>query len=85
MKFTGTAIDWITGTGKGFGKASVSIDGGAPVTVDMYSSAAKWQQTVFSSGPLSAGPHTMVIQLLGTKNASATGTKVMIDAFNLHS
>ena len=85
VTFTGTAIDWITGTGQGFGKASVSIDGGAPVTVDMYSSAAKWQQTVFSSGPLSAGPHTMVIQLLGTKNPSATGTKVMIDAFNLHS
>jgi Divergent InlB B-repeat domain len=85
VTFTGTAIDWITGTGAGFGKASVSIDGGTPVIVDMYSSGAKWQQTVFSSGPLAAGPHTMVIQLLGTKNASATGTKVMIDAFNLYS
>ena len=83
VTFTGTSIDWKTTKGKAYGKASVKIDGVAKGTVDMYQAAAAWQSLVTFNG-LSAGPHTMVIQVLGQKNASATGTEVVVDGFIVH-
>jgi hypothetical protein len=83
VQFTGTSIDWITATGKAFGKASVTIDGVSKGTVDLYTATAKGK-VLETYGGLSAGAHTMVIQVLGTKNASATGTKVVVDGFTIH-
>ena len=83
VTFTGTAIDWITTKGKAYGMASVTIDGVSMGTIDMYQSATAWQSPVSFTG-LSAGSHTMVIQILGLKNASATSTKVSVDGFIVH-
>jgi Divergent InlB B-repeat domain len=83
VTFTGTSIDWIAATGTVFGKASVTIDGVPQGTVDLYTAAPHWK-VPFTFGGLSAGPHTMVIQVLGQKNASSTGTKVIIDGFTIH-
>jgi Domain of unknown function (DUF1929)/Divergent InlB B-repeat domain/Galactose oxidase, central domain len=83
VTFTGTSIDWKTTKGKGYGKASVTIDGVAKGTFDMFRSATAWQ-SVISFGGLSSGSHTMVIQVLGQKNASATATKVVVDGFIVH-
>lgn len=80
VTFTGTSIDWITTKGPAYGKASVTIDGVDKGTVDLYGSATAWQ-SVLTYGGLSSGSHTMVIRVLGQKNASATGTKVVVDAF----
>ena len=81
--FTGTAIDWVTTRGKAYGKASVTIDGVSKGTFDMYQAATVWQSLITFAG-LSSGPHSMVIKVLGQKNASATGTKVVVDGFIAH-
>ncbi len=83
VTFTGTSIDWVTTKGKAYGKASVTIDGVAKPPVDLYQVATAWQAKV-TYGGLTAGAHTMVIQVLGTKNASATSTKVVVDGFIVH-
>ena len=83
VTFAGTAIDWITTKGKAYGMASVTIDGVGMGTIDLYQSATAWQSDVSFSG-LSGGSHTLVIQVLGQKNASSTSTKVAVDGFVVH-
>ena len=83
VTFTGTSIDWKTTKGPAYGKASVTIDGASKGTVDMYQATTAWQSLI-SYGGLFSGSHTMVIQVLGQKNASATSTKVVVDGFIVH-
>jgi hypothetical protein len=81
--FSGTSVDWITSTGPGWGRAQILLDGISKGTVDLYASAAH-PQTAKTYGGLAAGSHTIQVKVLGTKNASATSTKVAIDAFVVH-
>jgi hypothetical protein len=83
VRFTGTAIDWITAKGKTSGKASVSIDGVSKGTVDLYAPVQTWRSAISYAG-LAPGAHTIVIQVLGQKRAAATGTRVVIDGFVVH-
>ena len=83
VTFTGRGIDWIATGGRGYGMASVSIDGGAHGVVDLYRSATTWKIPIeFTDLP--AGRHTLTITVLGTKNPSATGRSVAIDGFVVH-
>ena len=84
VTFSGTAIDWITARGRGFGRASVAIDGVSKGTVDLYASSTTWR-SIASYGGLASRPHTMVITVLGTKNSAATGTRIVVDGFVVHS
>ena len=84
LSFTGTEIDWITSKGPAFGRASVSIDGTAMGTVDLYRASQTWQATIAYAG-LSAGPHTLVIRVLAQKAAASKGTKVVVDGFRIQS
>jgi hypothetical protein len=84
VSFTGTAIDWITARGKAYGKASITIDGVSKGTVDLYGAAQAWRSVIAYAG-LAPGTHTLVIQILGLKDAAATGTKVVVDGFKVHS
>jgi hypothetical protein len=72
ISFTGTSLDWIAKTGPSYGKAQVTLDGGAPVLVDLYSPIFLYQMKVWSTGSLPSGNHTVKIQWTGQKNASAT-------------
>jgi hypothetical protein len=80
LLFTGTGIEWITATGPSAGKATVSIDGVSEGTVDLYASAVHWQVAETFSG-LATGTHTIVITVLGKKDASSVGTQVIVDSF----
>jgi hypothetical protein len=80
ISFSGTEIDWIASKGPAYGKASVTIDGSSAGTVDLYRASVLWQAPIVFDG-LAAGPHTLVIKVLGTKAAASTGTKVVIDGF----
>jgi hypothetical protein len=83
VTFTGRGIDWIATGGRGYGMASVSIDGAAHGVVDLYRSATTWKIPIeFTDLP--AGRHTLTITVLGTKNPSATGRSVAIDGFVVH-
>jgi uncharacterized repeat protein (TIGR02543 family) len=84
VTFSGTSIEWITAKGKAYGKASVLVDGVPQGTIDFYQVANAWQVHL-TYGGLSAGTHTLTIQVLGQKNASATSAKVLVDGFVIHS
>ncbi len=83
LTFTGTGVDWITATGPDDGEASVAIDGVIRAIVDLYSPSVQWQKLESFTG-LSLASHTIVITVLGSKNTSASGTNVVIDAFVVH-
>ena len=58
----------------------MSVDGGVPVEVDLYSPSVAYQQVVFEASGLSAGSHSLRIEVTGTKSVSSTAAWVEIDA-----
>ena len=81
--FNGTSINVISTRGPDRGKARITVDSDPAVDIDLYNSDQLYQQIVFSEGGLSAGPHTIQIDVLQEANPSATGTRVDIDAFEV--
>ncbi len=61
----------------------MTLDGSAPVVVDLYNSGTLSQQRVWNSGTLVSGNHTIKIEWTGTKNASATATAIGVDAIEV--
>jgi hypothetical protein len=80
MSLMGSGVDWVTATGPSDGMAGVTIDGISRGTVDLYSPTVHWRIAESYAG-LASGPHTIVVTVLGTKDASSTGTQVVVDAF----
>ena len=82
ITFTGSSVSWVSSRNTNRGKAEVWLDGVRVATVDLYASAFGARRTVFARNGLStAVPHTLEVRVLGTRNASATGTRVDADAF----
>lgn len=81
--FNGTYLAWIGKKSPDYGLARVTIDGGAPVTVDLYSSSATWQQKLWNTGVLPAGDHTVRIEWTGVKSANGLGAHINVDAFEI--
>lgn len=79
----GTRVRWIGKRGPTFGTAWVSVDGGASVRVDLYSSKILYRQTLWTSAALPAGKHVVRIRPTGSHSARATGHYVGIDAFDV--
>lgn len=74
IPFRGTAIYWVAKKGPGLGRASVSVDGGTPVAVNLSSgtSPTLYKQRVFGKTGLSNGLHTLKItRTSGTINMDA--------------
>jgi hypothetical protein len=63
--------------------ADVFVDGGFAARVDLYSPNEVVQATVFSTGGLPDGPHTLRIDVTGEKNPAATSAWVIVDAFDV--
>ena len=83
ITFRGTYLAWIAKKSPVYGIAKVSVDGKAPVAVDLYSRQTLWRQKVWATGILSAGTHTVRIYWTGNKNAAATATNIGVDAFDI--
>jgi hypothetical protein len=83
VSFTGSYLAWIAKKSPAYGKAKVTLDGGTPVTVDLYSANTLWQQRAWETGALTTGAHTVKIEWTGTKNAAATDTNISVDAFDI--
>ena len=81
--FTGTYLAWVAKTSPVYGKAKVTLDEGAPVTVDLYSADAVYKSVVWNTGPLASGTHTVKIEWTGTHSSSATDTNIGVDAFDV--
>ena len=80
LTFTGMGVTWVTATGPSEGKATVTIDGVNRGTIDLYSPIVQWQVMEPYAG-LASGTHTILITVLGTKDAASAGTQVVVDAF----
>jgi subtilisin family serine protease len=84
ISFTGTGIDWIARTGPSSGKAWVRLDTEERVLVDLYTSVTKYKQKVWSRQSLGPGPHTLVIQYSGLRNARSYGYAINLDALDVN-
>jgi len=83
VDFTGTQAHVIASKGPAYGIMKVTLDGVAQPAVDLYASAAKYQQSVFSKIGLADAAHRLVLEWTFTKNASATATTVNVDAVSV--
>jgi hypothetical protein len=83
LAFTGTHVTYVYEAQSNMGHAQISIDG-AVITPDLdeYSATSLPQQRLVYSG-LSAGPHTITITNLGTQDAAASNSYIIVDAFLL--
>lgn len=65
--FTGTRIQWYGPVGPTRGQARVSIDGAVVRVVNLHRAGFKAHALVFSKAWTTAGPHTLTIEVIGTK------------------
>jgi hypothetical protein len=82
VTFTGTAISWIGVRDPWSGFALVYLDG-VLNTVDTYGSTTMYQQVLFTARGLAAGPHTLSIQIIHSRDVNGSGSWVWIDAFDI--
>jgi hypothetical protein len=80
--FTGTSVSWLGFRAPWAGMADVSVDGGAVTRIDLYSPTEFVQTVVFTATGLTAGGHTLRIDVTGQKNPAATAAWVAVDAFD---
>ena len=84
LTFTGTSVRWIGHRGSNAGIARVLIDGVLVATVDTWAGLQEnFQGVMFSAGDLTDGTHTLTIQVSGLRNPSASGHRIVIDAFEV--
>ncbi len=81
--FNGTSLNWVAKKSSVYGIAKVTLDDKAPVLVDLHSTTQLFQQTVYETGVLAAGDHTLIIEWTGTKNSAATDYNIGVDAFDI--
>jgi hypothetical protein len=80
--FTGRNVAWGTTKGPNIGKAVVSVDGEVVGTFDLYNSTIQARKMVSSISGLNPDiPHTIAVQVLGTKHSASSGTRVDVDTF----
>jgi hypothetical protein len=83
IRFIGTHLTWIGKESPAYGQAKVTVDGGTAHTVDLYSSTTVWKHTIWQTGTLKSGAHTVVISWTGKKRTAATGTNIDVDAIQV--
>ncbi len=82
LKFRGTSIRWSGYRGPDAGIARVQLDGVA-TEVDLYAPKQMFQEVVFTATGLADTTHTLTIEATGRKNDVSTGTKIVVDAFDV--
>ena len=83
IAFDGIKLDWITTMARNYGIAKVTLDGGAPEFIDLYSPQYLYKSKVWSTGELAPGRHEVVIEFTGTKRTPRRGIYVGIDALDV--
>jgi hypothetical protein len=59
------------------------VDGEAKTTVDTYLSPSEASAVLYNIGGLAAGPHSLTIEVTGTRNSSAKAAWIWVDAFDV--
>jgi bacillopeptidase F len=76
-------VTWIGYRSSISGIADVYLDGTFVTTLDLYSPTEAIRVPVFTRSGLTAGQHTLRIDVTGQKNPSALGSYVAVDAFDV--
>jgi len=80
VTFNGRGITYVFTQAVNRGIAEVTMDGGAKVRINQYSSATHWQTTRQFDG-LKPGVHTMEVRVSGKRDPRSNGLFVDLDAF----
>jgi hypothetical protein len=83
LSFTGSSVSWITYQDQWSGVARVYVDGELKTTLDNFASPARGGVAAYSIGGLAPGAHTITIEATGSRNSSAQGAWVWVDAFEV--
>lgn len=83
LNFHGSTIAWVAERGPGGGQARVRVDGIEVANVDLYSQQKTIGAEVFRLSGLDVGPHDVLVEVSGEKNASSIGRRVTVDAFDV--
>ena len=83
VKFTGISCNLIAKKSPLYGIAEIKLDDQPAVLVDFYNSTALFKQTVWKSGFLAPGDHTVTIKWTGTKRTAATDYNIDLDAVDV--
>jgi hypothetical protein len=83
INFTGISLNLIAKKAANYGKVRVTLDRTTTFTADLYSAGTLYKQTVWKSGFLAPGDHTVKIERLGTRNASSSGFTIDLDAIDV--
>lgn len=83
IAFNGSALRWLSYKGAACGIADVTVDGGVPVQVDLYSPTSAYKQEIWKVTGLANGPHTVQITCTGTRRAAATANYIGVDALEV--
>src|SRR6266853_859883 len=81
--FTGPSVSWIGGRASVTGIARISLDGVFMTEGDTYSVTEEIRVPMFAATGLANASHTLTIEVTGRKNAAATSTLVVVDAFDV--
>jgi hypothetical protein len=77
----GQSVAWVSTKGADRGIADIWVDGAKLKTADLYASSTQPRKMIYTkSGMNPLNSHTIEVRVLGTKNASSSGTRVDVDA-----
>jgi hypothetical protein len=79
LRFDGVSVALHSGKASHHGIAEITVDGGSPVSVDLYAATRTEDVEVWKSGPLNAGMHVLGLRVSGQRNAASTGTTISVD------
>src|SRR5439155_1743356 len=79
LTYTGSSLTLVYVAQYNTGIATVTIDGGVVDQLDTYSVTQAFQQQ--KTYTTTAGTHTVTVTVSGNKNAAASGTYIVFDAF----
>jgi len=84
LAFNGTGVSWIGLPCEICGFAGIYLDGALVATVDTFAaSRPAASRSLFTTGGLAAGSHTIVVEASGTQNAASGGANIVVDAFDV--
>ena len=81
--FSGTSVTWIGNRNTYSGIALVKVDGGAGKEVDLFARPNEIRTPVITINGLSAGQHTLTIEVTGRQHPEALSNAVVLDAFDV--
>jgi hypothetical protein len=83
LNFVGTGVSWIGTESDDQGIARVYIDGEHMGDVDQFGETRKPMVKSYSITGLAYGPHTIMVEVMGTKSPKSTGCRIEVDSFDI--